>query len=152
MLRAFLVALVAAALLPASPAAAKPHREVVPCSRGLVALTFDDGPLDTVTPQMVRLLTRLRVPATFFMVGNRVAAHPELVRLVDRAGFAIGNHTWAHTDLTTETPAQAREALASTQRALLDAGVQPTDRARPPYGAVNDRVRRLMAREDLVPV
>ncbi|MGY2704193.1 MULTISPECIES: polysaccharide deacetylase family protein [unclassified Nocardioides] len=144
---ALLVALVAAVLVPA-PATAAPAR---PCSRGLVALTFDDGPLASVTPRVVRLLVRLDVPATFFMVGDRVAAHPELVRLVDRAGFAIGNHTWAHTDLTTQTPAEARHALVTTRHALLDAGVQPTDLARPPYGAVDDRVRRVMAGLGLVP-
>ncbi|WP_243057312.1 polysaccharide deacetylase family protein [Nocardioides sp. SR21] len=152
MLRAVLAALVAAVVLPAAPATAAPDRPVVPCSRGLVALTFDDGPLATVTPQVVRLLTRLEVPATFFMVGNRVETHPELVRMVDRAGFAIGNHTWEHADLTAQRPAEAREALAATQQALLDAGVQPTDLARPPYGAVNDRVRRMIAKEGLVPV
>lgn len=151
MLRLLLAAAVAAVVLPAAPAEAKPHHEVVPCSRGLVALTFDDGPLDTVTPRMVRLLTRLDVPATFFMVGNRIEEHPELVRMVDRAGFAIGNHTWAHTDLTSQTPAQARHALVSTRRALLDAGVHPTDLARPPYGAIDDRVRKVMAGLGLVP-
>jgi peptidoglycan/xylan/chitin deacetylase (PgdA/CDA1 family) len=149
--RFLLVALVAALLLPAPSAAAAPAAPVRPCSRGLVALTFDDGPLSTVTPRVVRLLQRLEVPATFFMVGNRVAAHPELVRLVDRAGFAIGNHTWEHTDLTTQTPAAARRALVTTRRALLDAGVTPTDLARPPYGAIDDRVRRVMASLDLVP-
>ena len=153
--RILILALLAAVLLPSAPAAAAPkhreHRPVVPCSRGLVALTFDDGPLSTVTPRLVRLLTRLDVPATFFMVGDRVAAHPDLVRTVDRAGFAIGNHTWAHTDLTTQTPRRARHALAATGRALIDAGVQPTDLARPPYGAVNDEVRRVIASLGLVP-
>ena len=150
--RILLVALAAAVLLPSAPADAAPPPRVVPCSRGLVALTFDDGPLDTVTPRLVRLLRRLEVPATFFMVGSRVAEHPELARLVDRAGFAIGNHTWAHTDLTTQSPAQARHALTATRRALLDAGVQPTDLARPPYGAIDDRVRRVVADLGLVPV
>jgi peptidoglycan/xylan/chitin deacetylase (PgdA/CDA1 family) len=151
-LRILLLALLAAVLLPSTPAAAAPKRHpVVPCSRGLVALTFDDGPLAAVTPRMVRLLTRLDVPATFFMVGDRVAAHPELVRMVDRAGFAIGNHTWAHADLTSQTPRQARHALVATRRALLDAAVQPTDLARPPYGAVNAEVRTVIASLGLVP-
>jgi peptidoglycan/xylan/chitin deacetylase (PgdA/CDA1 family) len=95
--RILLAMLVAAAVLAApGPAAADEPQRAVPCSRGLVALTFDDGPLDPSGPRLVRLLARLEVPATFFMVGNRVAAHPELVRLVDRAGFAIGNHTREH--------------------------------------------------------
>ncbi|HEU5037068.1 MAG TPA: polysaccharide deacetylase family protein [Nocardioides sp.] len=150
-MRFLLVALVAAVLLPAPATAAAPHH-VVPCSRGLVALTFDDGPLAAVTPRAVRLLERLDVPATFFMVGNRVSASPGLVRTVARAGFAIGNHTWEHTDLTTQTPARARQALTATRRALVDAGVEPTDLARPPYGAIDDRVRRVMSSLELVPV
>ncbi|WP_395658296.1 polysaccharide deacetylase family protein [Nocardioides sp.] len=162
--RVLLAALAAVLVLPTVPAAAAPPRHhpghqrpghqqpVVPCSRGLVALTFDDGPLDSVTPRLVRVLQRLGVPATFFMVGSRVAEHPELVRLVDRAGFAIGNHTWAHSDLTTQTPAQVRHALVTTRRALLDAGVQPTDLARPPYGAIDDAARRVLADLGLVPV
>lgn len=151
MVRLFLAALVVAVLLPASPAAAAPQR-VLPCSRGLVALTFDDGPLDTVTPRLVRVLNRLQVPATFFMVGNRVEANPELVRMVDRAGYAIGNHTWAHADLTSQRPRQVRHALAATRRALIATGVEPTDLARPPYGAVDGKVRRVMAELGLVPV
>lgn len=164
--RILLAALAAAVLVPTGASAAAPrhdgphpqrhqpqrHHPVVPCSRGLVALTFDDGPLESVTPRLVRLLTRLDVPATFFMVGSRVAEHPELVRLVDRAGFAIGNHTWEHTDLTTQTPRQVRHAMVTTRRALLDAGVSPTDLARPPYGAIDDPARQVLADLGLVPV
>lgn len=154
-LTAVLAAVAALALLPASGTAAPGRdrsREMVPCSRGLVALTFDDGPLETVTPRLVRVLHRLEVPATFFMVGNRVVEHPDLVRRVQRAGFTIGNHTWAHTDLTSQRPVEARHALMATQRALAEAGATPTDLARPPYGAIDDRTRRLMARIGLVPV
>lgn len=149
--RLLLVVLLAAVLLPAAPADAAPKR-VAPCSRGLVALTFDDGPLPSVTPRLVRVLTRLDVPATFFMVGNRVESNPELVRMVDRAGFAIGNHTWEHADLTSQTPRQVRRALASTGRALHAAGVEPTDLVRPPYGATDERVRKVIADLGLVEV
>jgi peptidoglycan/xylan/chitin deacetylase (PgdA/CDA1 family) len=145
------VALVLSAVLvlPA-PAGAAADRErehrVTPCSRGLVALTFDDGPSPAVTPHLVRLLRRLGVPATFFMVGDRVAGHPDLARLVHRAGFAIGNHTWAHTDLTTQTGSEIRRALRDTRDAIVEAGVPAPTLARPPYGAVDDRVRRVLAR------
>ena len=144
--------LAGAVVLPPAPSSAAPHHRVVPCSRGLVALTFDDGPAPAVTPRMVRLLQRLDVPATFFMVGSRVATYPDVAGAVDRAGFAIGNHTWAHTDLTTQTPTQMRHALARTSRALADAGVHATDLARPPYGAVDDRVRRAITAAGLVTV
>ncbi|GAW48585.1 MULTISPECIES: polysaccharide deacetylase family protein [unclassified Nocardioides] len=149
--------LLLAVVLPVSlavPADSAPrtHQEVVPCSRGLVALTFDDGPSSTVTPKLVRLLARLDVPATFFMVGSRVVAAPDTARLVERAGFAIGNHTWLHTDLTTQSKAEIRKSIRSTQEAMVDAGLHPTRLARPPYGAVDDRVRRVLAGLGLVPV
>jgi peptidoglycan-N-acetylglucosamine deacetylase len=92
------------------------------------------------------------VPATFFMVGSRVAEHPELARLVERRGFTIGNHTWAHTSMTSQTNAQLTHAIRETTRAFHDAGVTPTDLVRPPYGDVDDRVRRVIARTGLVPV
>jgi peptidoglycan/xylan/chitin deacetylase (PgdA/CDA1 family) len=153
----WVLGLLLAAVLPvslAAPADSAPrkHREDVPCSRGLVALTFDDGPSTTVTPKLVRLLLRLDVPATFFMVGSRVVAAPDTARLVERAGFAIGNHTWLHTDLTTQSKAEIRTALRATHQAMVDAGLHPTRLARPPYGAVDDRVRGVLAGLGLVPV
>ena len=150
MRRVLLVVALLAALVTlgttASEAAPAPrhHERVVPCSRGLVALTFDDGPSTTVTPRLVRLLKRLDVPATFFMVGSRVASAPATARLVERAGFAIGNHTWLHTDLTSQSNAQIKHAIRSTHRAMIDAGLHPTEFVRPPYGAVDDRVRRVL--------
>lgn len=151
----WLVGLVAAVLLPwtiAAPATAAPGHRRVPCSRGLVALTFDDGPSATVTPRLVRLLHRERVPATFFMIGSYADAHPEIVRLVDQEGFAIGNHTWAHDDLTKRSNAEIRASIRSTQRAIARAGVEPSALARPPYGAMDDRVRAVLTRLGYTPV
>ena len=141
-------------LVGAPPAAAAPghDRPVTPCSRGLVALTFDDGPAPTITPRLVRLLSRLDVPATFFMVGTRVAAHPELARSVSDAGFEIGNHTWEHADLTGQTGREIRRALQQTRQALVEAGVPAPTFARPPYGAIDDRVRRVLGAAGYVPV
>lgn len=145
--------LVGAALLPWTVGApAHGAAPVVPCSRGLVALTFDDGPSPTVTPSLVRLLRRARVPATFFMVGTSAAAHPGLVRMVDKAGFAIGNHTWAHEDLTTLSDAGIRHAVRATHQALVRAGVRPSHLARPPYGAIDDRVRGVLTGMGYAPV
>ncbi len=154
MRRVLVVGLLLAALVPAAPAVATPRQRdhVVACSRGLVALTFDDGPSATVTPQLVRLLRREGVPATFFMIGQHVDAHPEIVRMVDEAGFAIGNHTWAHDDLTTLTGPQIRASIRSTRRALVHAGVVPTSLARPPYGAMDGRVQQVLEQLGYTPV
>lgn len=157
MRRVLVVGGLLAAVLPVvagQPAdAAAPHRErVVPCSRGLVALTFDDGPSATITPRLVRLLRRERVPATFFMIGQHVDAHPDVAQMVARAGFAIGNHTWAHEDLTTRTPAQIRSSVRATRTALVHAGIDPTALVRPPYGAMDDRARRVLVGMGFMPV
>ena len=59
-------------------------------------LTFDDGPIPEVTPAVLEILDRYNVKATFFMVGDNVARHPELLDEVRRRGHAVGNHTMKH--------------------------------------------------------
>lgn len=64
--------------------------------RGEVALTFDDGPDPIVTPQVLDLLDRYRVKASFFCIANKVIAHPELTREIIRRGHSVENHTNSH--------------------------------------------------------
>src|SRR5258708_33324760 len=66
-----------------------------------VALTFDDGPDPAWTPQILAILRRFGVPATFFTVGVHVAAYPGLVRAELRAGDEGGSHTYTHLHLAT---------------------------------------------------
>jgi peptidoglycan-N-acetylglucosamine deacetylase len=63
---------------------------------GVLALTFDDGPDPEVTPQVLELLARAGHRATFFCVGERVEAHPELAAAIVAAGHGIENHTYSH--------------------------------------------------------
>lgn len=65
-------------------------------SRNEIALTIDDGPEPTVTPQVLDLLDSFNVKATFFCIGNKVAQHPELCREMIRRGHAIENHSQQH--------------------------------------------------------
>ena len=111
------------------------------CSAGQVSLTFDDGPSSS-TRRLVQMLLDLRVPATFFMVGQRVAADPAAARLVSQSGFLVANHSYAHAEMTRQTSAEIRATLRSTQRALTRAGARPTRLMRPPYGAHDARVDR----------
>ncbi|GAB3858413.1 hypothetical protein GCM10028801_18430 [Nocardioides maradonensis] len=120
--------------------------------RGLVALTFDDGPAPGTTEHLVRILQHLGVRATFFMVGYRVAAAERTVRAVTDAGFAIGNHTWAHRDLALQSAADARVALVRTERALRRAGVGTGRLMRPPYGSLDGTARQVIRSLGLVPV
>lgn len=153
MSRTLVAALLALALLIASYAGAGPTAVAAgPCSSGFVSLTFDDGPSSTVTPRLVRTLRSLQVPATFFMVGERVASAPAAARLVGSSGFLVANHSYRHQDMTTQTRAQIRATLIATARRLRATGLHPTDLARPPYGAIDDRVRRAITSTGLVPV
>jgi peptidoglycan/xylan/chitin deacetylase (PgdA/CDA1 family) len=61
-----------------------------------VYLTFDDGPIPEVTPWVLNTLDRYGVKATFFMVGENVERHPELLQEVRRRGHSVGNHTMSH--------------------------------------------------------
>lgn len=125
---------------------------VRPCSRGLVALTFDDGPANKVTRRLIDVLTTHKVPATFFVVGERVASAPGLVRLAHRRGFVIGNHTYRHEMLTRLSDSGVRSTLRATRRAVVAAGAKPSSLMRPPYGAIDSGVRDVVAGMGLTPV
>ncbi|MGP4098580.1 polysaccharide deacetylase family protein [Nonomuraea sp. KM90] len=118
-------------------ASAKP----VDCRRAkCVALTFDDGP-GRYTDALLRHLSAYRARATFFVVGQNVAANPSVVRRAYAAGHEIGSHTWSHPDLTKLSVAGIRAQFARTDQAIKAAtGVRPK-LVRPPYGALNATVR-----------
>ena len=154
--RFLIAAVLASALLAVPCAGAGPvdaaAAAAAACPAGFVSLTFDDGPSATVTPRLVGILRRVHAPATFFMVGQRVASAPAAARLVGSSGFLVGNHSYRHRDMTTQTRAQIRATLRATERRLRATGLQPTRLMRPPYGAIDDRVRRAVHSVGLVPV
>ncbi len=103
----------------------------------LVALTFDDGPDDLYTPQVLDILRDKGVPATFFVIGNRVAEFPEMARRIVEEGHVIGNHTYSHPELTKAAGGKLLKELSSTDRELETVGLGPTRYFRPPYGAAS---------------
>lgn len=114
-----------------------------------MALTFDDGPSPTETPRLLRVLTEENVPATFFVIGSRVAAHPEVVRATREAGFTVANHTWSHPVMTEISDRSVAIEIARTRKAIRQAGVQPVPLFRPPYGIADARVRSDIRRAGL---
>ena len=83
-----------------------------------IALTFDDGPDGTWTPQILDVLERKHVPGTFFMVGENALAHPEIVNRIVADGGEIGNHTYTHPNLAKASEAEARLEINATQRVV----------------------------------
>lgn len=119
---------------------------------GRIALTFDDGPARGPTDDLLRILRQRGVPATFFMVGQRVAAAPRLARAVERGGFLVANHSYAHARMTTQTRAQVAATLRATDRVLRRVGTHPTNLMRPPYRALDAAARAGIHDAGLLPV
>jgi peptidoglycan/xylan/chitin deacetylase (PgdA/CDA1 family) len=106
-------------------------------STRIVALTIDDGPTPGWTPQVLAILRRHGAKATFFRVGERAQAAPDLVTQTADAGHEQGNHTWAHDDLTQHGEAFDRGTLERAHELLANlTGLAPT-LCRPPYGRID---------------
>lgn len=123
------------------------------CGPGAIALTFDDGPHPERTPRVLDLLAQAKVHATFFLIGERAVAHPELVRRIAAEGHEVGNHSWSHARRLPFCSGRRIEAeLSRCQDALAElTGVTPR-LFRPPYGARDVRVYRIARALELTPV
>ncbi len=99
-----------------------------------IALTLDDGPDPTWTPQMLDALKAAGVPATFFVTGVATEQHPELARRAWDEGHELGNHSFYHPNLAEVGERRATLELDATQRAIQAAIGRSTTLFRPPYG------------------
>jgi len=108
-----------------------------PRTRRRVALTFDDGPDPVHTPKLLDLLHEFGARGTFFLVGQRAARAPELVRRIVGEGHEIGNHTWAHRNLWTCGPRQTEREIVEGHRVLKEMAGHAPAWFRPPWGMVN---------------
>jgi peptidoglycan-N-acetylglucosamine deacetylase len=106
---------------------------------GTVYLTFDDGP-SQYTPAILNILRATHSTATFFELGFRQAKYPAAAARVRAEGSSIGNHTYDHPDLTSLTAGQVRWQLTHGPRGRC---------MRPPFGATNPGVRRIVAQQGL---
>ncbi len=117
-----------------------------------IALTFDDGPNDPYTFQLLEILAEHRVRATFFMIGRFVRQRPDIVRMVQAAGHLIGNHTMTHPWLVLEPPEKVRRELADCNAALEDVLGERVSYFRPPHGSRRPDVLRTVRELGLTPV
>jgi cellulose synthase/poly-beta-1,6-N-acetylglucosamine synthase-like glycosyltransferase/peptidoglycan/xylan/chitin deacetylase (PgdA/CDA1 family) len=115
-----------------------PQPRTATVSPHTIALTFDDGPDPTWTPQILALLRAHHVHATFFVVGTQVAAHPELARQIVADGNEIGVHTFTHANLGAVPAWQRTLQLREDQLVIAGATGQTTTLLRPPYSSSND--------------
>ncbi len=121
--------------------------------RSAVALTFDDGPNPAVTPDLLVLLERHAVSATFFLVGRFARACPELVREIVARGHMIGNHTETHANLVPLSRKRIEDELqrcqASISMALAREFANAQTWMRPPFGFRGPQLAAVVRRAGL---
>lgn len=116
-----------------------------PAAKDAIALTFDDGPCLTATPDILDLLKDHAVPATFFMIGERVRRHPDLARRVLHEGHQIANHSDRHAAFRSLLPAVCQREIEEAERTFRSVmGVAPRF-YRPPKGLINRYVIRALS-------
>ncbi|MGE5583777.1 MAG: polysaccharide deacetylase family protein [Bacillota bacterium] len=108
--------------------------------RKLVALTFDDGPDPVFTPQILRILKKYKVPATFFIEGVNVYKYPNLVRAEIKAGHIIGNHTFSHPRLSKLPFSNIQAEIIETDWEIKHATGKTPVFFRPPYEEINGNI------------
>lgn len=103
----------------------------------LIALTFDDGPDEDFTPQILDTLKKYNVKATFFVMGQKVQWNPDIVKREYEEGHEIGNHTFTHINVSKRTYSEIDNEISKTQQIIKDTiGKEPII-FRPPYRAIS---------------
>lgn len=102
-------------------------------SKGYVVLTYDDGPNPETTNYVLDLLNKNRIKATFFILGEKVAANTEIIQRMIISGHEIGCHGFEHVNAWKTTPWRAINDIKNGKSALLNMGITCT-LYRPPYG------------------
>ena len=106
----------------------------VETNKSVVALTFDDGPNPPFTNNLINVLDRHKVKATFFLVGKNVQAFPDIAKTLINKDHQIGNHAFSHTPLIYRSPSFVRTEITRTDSVLRAVGVSSEIFFRSPYG------------------
>lgn len=116
----------------------------VPMERKVVALTFDDGPDPRQTTEILDLLKQYQAKATFFVVGEKAALHPELLQRERAEGHEIANHTYSHMYFNPNvSQSKLQQEIIKTQETITEHTGQVPHLFRPPGGVFNERLIRI---------
>ncbi|WP_167455378.1 polysaccharide deacetylase family protein [Amycolatopsis kentuckyensis] len=114
----------------------------------VVALTFDDGPDPAGTKTILDTLKSRQVPATFFLIGRDIAAHPDLAHDIAAAGHEIGNHSFSHDRMIGVTPSWVADEVEATDALIRTTGYTGEILFRPPNGKKLFALPRYLAEHD----
>jgi len=117
-----------------------------------IAITFDDGPTEPYTSQILDALRAGGARATFFVLGARAEVAPDVVRRAASEGHEIGNHTWDHAALPLRTPSAMRQTIGRTSDLVERiTGTRPRV-FRAPFGWRNPWLDRAARKEGCEPI
>ena len=110
----------------------------------LISFTFDDAP-SIYTNEILNVLNKNNIRATFFVIGNRIHDNVDLIKKISFYGNEIGIHGYSHIAFTEMDSVDANAEIAATYSMLNDLNVNPTNIVRPPYGKLNETVKEEVA-------
>lgn len=113
-----------------------------------VALTFDDGPHQILTPKLLDILKEKGAKATFFVMGVKVDLHPDIVARENREGHEVANHAWDHPVLSKLKFPVVHDQLNRTSASIFEAINKHPSSMRPPYGNTNGRLNKYISNDE----
>lgn len=111
-----------------------------------IALSFDDGPNGTTTPQLLKILKDHQIRSTFFALGQNIQRYPEVVKQAVMDGNEVENHTYDHQDLTTLPLESIESEIKKTDEEIKKVTGKTAAFVRPPYGSISNRVAQVIKR------
>lgn len=99
-----------------------------------IALTFDDAPSEHTSDAVLAVLAEKKVKATFFMIGENMARHPQAAQRIAAAGHELGNHSYSHRRFLLRSPAFIAREIGDTNALIRATGYHGPIHFRPPYG------------------
>lgn len=115
----------------------------------VIALTFDDGPDEDFTPQVLDVLKKYDVKATFFVVGEKVGWNPELLKREYNEGHEIGNHTFTHINVSKRGYGDIDKEISDTQQAIKKLIGEEPKLFRPPYRAISKEMCSIIRKKNM---
>lgn len=116
---------------------------------GEIHLTFDDGPNPATTPRLLELFEEEGVKATFFVIGEQVEKHEDLLLEISKRGHSIGNHTYSHQFLPLLSARKLEKEIITTNSRIKDITGKSPRLFRPPFGIVDKKAHDLLQEQDM---
>ncbi len=125
-----------------TPASSAINYSAVHVDGPYIAMTFDDGPSEKLTPELLDILKAHHLHVTFFVIGQNVERAPEILQRAVREGHEIGNHSWSHPAFGKMSDAAVRREIQKADDAIRAAIGHSPVLLRPPYGSITARQKQ----------